>query len=766
MSPHRLSSERGAIILVALCFAAVIGISLASYLAVSSQAMRLSNRSFQADLSRQLAEAGIEHALAAMNANDWSGWTISGTTATRTVTFPSTKYGSLGVTGSFKLRVDNYTAYESDSTWTTGVTYNIGDVVGRNGSWYTCIRSHSSQQPPNRIYWIESGVGWQWNSSTTYRSEDLVNRNGYWFRAINGPHSQAAPTNGTSTGFWTHIPYMSADSALYYTNESILNYYGTWYRYNSGWSNTPPILWRWRSGKGYVAEDLVCYSNVWYRCIRAHTSSGSILPTNPTYWSAVTSFWTWNSSHAYSRGDVVHRSGSWYRAVRANSNQQPPNANYWSNAPAGTPEWVPGRTYPASSVVRHNGIWYYTSVNTTNTPGVGTWQAATTTTWNSTANYAANAHVSYSGVWYRSTAANSGRTPNDSSFWTAVSAPVVYSEGVATLPDGATISTQLRANVGPAALFPNAVAATGGVNLGTTTTIDSYDAATGTYASQLGTAANFSAVVAGGDTGNTAVALSSATVKGYVAAPPNDASPFDPLVSYATTAILRNQDGSVSTPSASASNVDLARISRSPYIPQLEIQTVAGGTELSSLSDLTLGTPGDPVPAVYYSSSSMDLNSAAENITINGPVVLSITGQLRIRSNPAARIRITPTGSLRLVVSRDFRLESSGGGIVNETLDPKNLVVLLSRSGNDTFHLSCTAQPFYGAVYLPNSSSTFTIADGVEMYGAISAQNLTFSGSASLHYDIQLRHKAIPGVEQAFIITDWRELTQAERASL
>ena len=771
-SARHTLADRGAIILVALCFAAVLGISLASYLALSSQAMRLSNRSFQADLSRQLAEAGLEQALATLNANDWTGWTISGTTASRTVTFPANKYGALNITGSFKVRIDNYNAFSPDSTWSSSATYSAGDVVGRSGTWYTSlVNNNTNYQPPDRRYWIEHGVGWRWNSNTAYRVEDLVNRNGNWYRCTTAHTNQPPPSGGSSNAWWTYIPYLTADPTLYWVNESVVNWYGTWYRWNGSWDSSPPLLWRWRHSYSYQPDDQVCYSNLWYRCTTAHSSSWSTRPGASSNWALVSDQWTWSSSSAYNPGDVVFRSGSWYRCLVSHSNQAPPNATYWSNSPAGTVDWLANDTYPAGSVVRHQGTWYYNSSTTTNRPPAAPWSSAATPTWSSTAAYFVGNFVSYGGIWYRCIAAHTNRSPNNASFWTAVGAPVVISEGTATLPDGAVIRTQLRALTGPAALFPNALAGTETVTLGASSTVDSYDAGAGTYASQVGTAANFQAVVAGGreSSASTVVALSSATVKGYVTAPPAGTAPFDPRVTYAGSANLRNSDGSVTAPAPSASNVDLTRLTRSPSIPQLDIQAVPGGTALpGSISNLVLGTPGDIAPSVYTYSGHMTLESASANITINGPVILNITGRLRIRNNVNARILITSTGSLRLHVGSDFDLHATGGGIQNLTLDPKNLIVLVNQSGPDNFLIGPPSSvfPFYGIVYQPTSSSTFTIANNAEVYGAISTQNLVLSGNAAVHYDTTLRSFAVPGVDQAVTITDWRELPAAERAVL
>jgi hypothetical protein len=255
-------------------------------------------------------------------------------------------------------------------------------------------------------------------------------------------------------------------------------------------------------------------------------------------------------------------------------------------------------------------------------------------------------------------------------------------------------------------------------------------------------------------------------VKGYLAAPSASASPHQPLITYATGASLKNQNGSVASPDPSAVNVDRTRISRSPYIPQFDILSVAGGTEITSLPT-TLGTPGATTPSVYYYSDDLDLENDGQAITIVGPVILNISGRLRIRNSSNCFVRITPTGSLRLHISRGFRIEPSGGGIRNDTQDPKKLVVLLSSTGTHTFNYSHTGQPFYGVIYLPGSSRTFSVANNVEIFGAISTQNLTFGSNVQLHYDSALRQFSVPGVDAPCIISDWRELTDpAERISL
>ena len=94
-NPHRprraLSSRRGSLLIVTMIFAAVIGISLASYIRLAGTALRTADRSFYANSAVDLAESGIEQAMACFYkvstgtavATAWSGWTLSGSSATR-----------------------------------------------------------------------------------------------------------------------------------------------------------------------------------------------------------------------------------------------------------------------------------------------------------------------------------------------------------------------------------------------------------------------------------------------------------------------------------------------------------------------------------------------------------------------------------------------------------------------------------------------------------------------------------------------------------
>ena len=75
--------------LAALCLAMVFALSLSSYMALCYTSLGMSTRAIEVAHSTELAETGAEQALYALNNNDWTGWTLSGSTATETMTMTS-----------------------------------------------------------------------------------------------------------------------------------------------------------------------------------------------------------------------------------------------------------------------------------------------------------------------------------------------------------------------------------------------------------------------------------------------------------------------------------------------------------------------------------------------------------------------------------------------------------------------------------------------------------------------------------------------------
>jgi hypothetical protein len=798
--------SRGSVVLVALCLVTVIAIALASYIAVCSRAMSLSNRTFQNNLSKQLAEMGIEEALRAFNKNDWSDWSSGGVSvdwntttyasskrAVATITFASvaSRFGQTVSNASVKIRVDNYDDAVLDSTWNYAANYRTSDLVGYNGTWYRCVAAHSGQTPngiANLAYWVPAPVPWQWRTNSSYAPGDVVNYSGTWYRCTQAHTSSSSipsilPTN---VSYWTQVPhiYSTYNSSWYYYLNDVVYYspLKTWISCTSaGWGGNSwgyaPISWRWDGTNIYTYDDVVYYGGTWYRYINGTSTSGNAV-TNTTYWENALSgsMHAWSPSGInYNRGDVVYYSATnrWYRCVQAHkssSSLTPANTTYWSNAPLFSQAWDSNRQYSASDVVRYSGVWYlslagnnYGHPPPTTATSDSYWASTADTSrqWSSTTAYNAGTYRSYGGVWYKCLAANTGKSPNNTTYWTAAwansfgvttGAPVIYAEGTVTLGDNTTTKTQIRASISPGTPFPNAVAATSNLTInGGTGTVDSYDSNTGSYG---GSNITSSAVLAAGST----LAINATTaVKGYLAWPSPPAG-----ISSGTTI------------NGAYLGDDKSHVSRSPYIPQPDYKSVAGSTVLPYSypggGSHRIGTPGATTPSVYTCSGDLYLQNSSDVITINGPVIIKITGSLR---TAAGKIVISETGSAEIHFSDRLRIASDPstggidtsqtGGVDNQTSDPKKLLLIRSSTSaaSGTHHLSMpsSALSFYGAIYMPDDS--LTVSSGVVIYGAISAKNVSFSSEATVHYDTSLRYATFRGVDQPYAVSEWRELTDA-----
>lgn len=484
----------------------------------------------------------------------------------------------------------------------------------------------------------------------------------------------------------------------------------------------------WNERTTYAANDFVWYQGVWYLCTATPPVALPQLPSNVNYWKAAPE--TWNAYANYQPGNIALSAGAAYRCIAANVNQSPPNATYWA-------------AY-----------------------GVAAWNSATA--------YAVDTVVISGGLPYRCIVANTNREPPNSSYW--LSPAAIYAEGVATLPDNTatTIRTQLRATLGPTPLFPNAIAATTLATFANSGIVDSYNSSLGVYGgSNIGS----SAVVAGGNTGGTAVAITNVRVNGYLAAPSSPSSPHAPHYTNSTSGIVT----SIAAPTTPAIKIDSTRISRSPYIPQFDIQAVTGAINLpwpssgSTLADgetTALGVAG--AVRIYNITRSMAGSSSYYSglyladdddiITIDGRVILNVTGSYFGMGD--GKIVIKAGGSLEIHFSTATQMylgTYGSGGIDNSVTKDPSKVLIASNHGTNTLnyhYLQATGIPFYGTIYLPNAYLTVA-SDNIPIYGAISAKNVNFTAGANFHYDTALRTAGAIGtfIDAPYKLTEWRELT-------
>ena len=86
-----LARRRGSVLTVALIFAAVIAISLGSFLQLATTATKLSYRTHYQGVAMNIAESGLEQAMWELNSSDgtWSDWAAPGASGAHRTTFPS-----------------------------------------------------------------------------------------------------------------------------------------------------------------------------------------------------------------------------------------------------------------------------------------------------------------------------------------------------------------------------------------------------------------------------------------------------------------------------------------------------------------------------------------------------------------------------------------------------------------------------------------------------------------------------------------------------
>lgn len=136
----RSGARRGSAMLSAMCFTIVLAVALGGYITVCYRTLEMSSRSLQGTRGIELAEIGMEEALWALNKNDWSTWTIVGTTATKTMC--GFTYDN-GVTGSIALTVTNFSGASGTRTVTVTGTTTLanGEEISRT------VTSTSSRAP-------------------------------------------------------------------------------------------------------------------------------------------------------------------------------------------------------------------------------------------------------------------------------------------------------------------------------------------------------------------------------------------------------------------------------------------------------------------------------------------------------------------------------------------------------------------------------------------------------------------------------------------
>lgn len=373
MMPRTSSSIRGSVVLVALCFVAVLAIAVTTYLTLSSRAMNLSARSYNSSLSAQLAELGMELSLSAMNNANWTNWTTSGATATRTHT-PAANYGQ-GIAASVKILITNRNA----STWRSATTYAAGNAAWYRGQWYlyTGATGASIAPPPDNTSSWASAPG-AWSAYTPYAAGDIAIYNDVVYRCLVA-HTGKTPPEST---YWTASTTAAWNaSTSYAVNNTVLSG-GTVYKCITAHSNqTPPNTSYWAGPPVIYTEGIVTLTAnaptqrtqlraefqpaaLFPNAVGATNSSTSInlasSGTIESYNSNLLQPVTWSDSKSYIASDTVYHSasGQYYRSLVAHYNRAPTisgtmNASFWTPNRSSYSAWVSSQDYSVGDMVTY-----------------------------------------------------------------------------------------------------------------------------------------------------------------------------------------------------------------------------------------------------------------------------------------------------------------------------------------------------------------------------------------------------------------------------
>lgn len=358
--------------------------------------------------------------------------------------------------------------------------------------------------------------------------------------------------------------------------------------------------------------------------------------------------------------------------------------------------------------------------------------------------------------------------------------PVLKVTGTTTLSDGSTVTRKLQATAKLAPMFVNAVAAIytvapgsespsntyRGIRFAAGGIVDSVDSNAIAPAGEDADArdmrefyASFSAVVSS-DNG---LDLNNTQIRGYVAAATYKGNTSDSNLLRLTysgegTTILG------SNPPQASTKIDQARLSSSPYQPKFTIKVPLTGNALPAGANITIGS-SNPLAGeiVYFVDQDLSIPSGA-SITVQGHVVLVVPGSFEITGtgSTGGKIVVETDSSLQIVVGGSSSVASTlriaGGGIVNSTNRAKNVAVFYA-GDSETNPEIATAAPFCGVVYAPNCNVNFVVSSNLDFTGSLVAKTVLFTGTPTLHYDMDLRRPTtkFSCLETPFTVSSWQE---------
>ena len=196
-------------------------------------------------------------------------------------------------------------------------------------------------------------------------------------------------------------------------------------------------------------------------------------------------------------------------------------------------------------------------------------------------------------------------------------------------------------------------------------------------------------------------------------------------------------------------NIDVTRVTKSAFVPNFPVAPPGGGYNNTTIvspmmsGTLTLGTVGASTPTQYFVGTTLHLENASTKIIIQGPVVILISGDLKLLKEAA--IHVLNTGRLEMFVSGNIQIGDAPGStamFLNDTNEPKNLALYSTNTGSRTFIYNST-QKYCGVIYSASPNSIIEVQSSPVIEGAIFAKyNIVFANGTNptIHYDIALQY--------------------------
>ena len=324
-------------------------------------------------------------------------------------------------------------------------------------------------------------------------------------------------------------------------------------------------------------------------------------------------------------------------------------------------------------------------------------------------------------------------------------APIIFSEGEISSPYG-VVKKQIRCDLGKKGAFLNGMTAKKTVVFnGNKITVDSYNSDNGAFDPFLNRRAE--GTIGSLSTAHGDLYSGNADIFGYIA------------TGGGTPTI--GPGGIVSGDlTATSGTVDTDRIAKDFIADFPDMAAPIGSALPSPISTLpssgTIGIAGGVT--TYYKVPSFSSKSS-DSLTIVGPVVIVVEGDVTTKGEITISNSGSDTGSVEMYVAGN--VDIGGNGVVNMSDVPANFMLFGTAASGSSQNLKVSGNgAIKAAIYAPNADLELkgSGSSGVFM-GAAVANNIKMTGNFEFHYDEALGNMSF---DNSYRISRWRELIEGD----